>query len=262
MIQTRDILSAIAAVVLTFSFAGSAQARSFEWARIDWSAGDIRILGEGVPADGRLPQDVAARLWLLLRDTPVSSDHRLSDHFASFDEFRGFLLHSDITFKQEADELGNLTYIFPIGERGGLVDIISAPSLPSPLINRQEKNIQAPIAYPSAEFSSIIFDLSGVRFSPVMAPRIVDESGQPMFEISRADVRDLRKRGMVGFARTIDEALSDPRSGASPLVVRAISANNPRRGDICLSSRDLALMKQSKPFGDLLKSCRIVIVTN
>lgn len=228
---------------------------------IDWSRGEIRIISVSGATGEQLASDVAAKLWLLVQDIPVSSDAIVSDYFASFDEFEKAFSQSNIAFTQEEGPGNTSTYIAPLGGRGGLLSIL--PSLPlSP--SRENPNIieskREPVAIP--QLSCIIFDLTKVDYSPVMAPRIVDELGRPAFEVTMADMKALRARGMVGFARTLEDALADPRAGANPLVVRAISANQPRKGDIGVSSNDLAMIQQNNSLERLLTSCNIVIVTD
>ncbi len=263
MIQAGNVLSTVAAIALTLGFAAPAAAKSFGWARIDWGKGEIRIIGESAPSGSHLPLDVVGRLWVLLRDMPVSSGHTLSDHFESFDQFHDFLFRSHVAYERENCDVETLEYVFPLDGGNGLASILSPSILPPSLPDLEEvEEKREDTAQSGIGFSSIIFDLSGVAYAPVMAPRIVDESGRTIFEISGADIRDLRKRGMVGFAKSIEEAAGDPRSGPNPIVVRVVSANTPRKGDIGISLNDLAALQQSQPLGDLLKSCRILIVTD
>lgn len=110
-----------------------------------------------------------------------------------------------------------------------------------------------------AKYSGLIVDATGVGAKPALAPRLTDEAGSELYVIDMVGPNHLRKRGMAGFTRSVDEAKKDARVGKNPLVVKATGVGEADT-DILLSATDAAKLEKGN-LGFLAEG-RVVIATD
>ena len=69
------------------------------------------------------------------------------------------------------------------------------------------------------------------------------------------------KIGVVGYAKSPQQAKADPRVGDHPLIVKGIKAD-PQRVDVVISDTDAEVIHQVTQNSDFLKECRVMFVVD
>src|SRR5207302_6252760 len=90
--------------------------------------------------------------------------------------------------------------------------------------------------------SGLVVDAQGLGLKPALAPRILDESGAPVYGASWLSA-DARKSGVVGYSKTLSDAKKSTRVGTKPLVLKAKKAKD---SDIFLAAEDVKRLSASK----------------
>ena len=71
-------------------------------------------------------------------------------------------------------------------------------------------------------FTGLIVDCRGFGVKPSMSPKILDADGREVWGTMNIDPDLVIAKGIVGYARSMEEARANGRVGANPLTVRAI----------------------------------------
>jgi len=78
--------------------------------------------------------------------------------------------------------------------------------------------------FSAAGYTSLIIDASGPGLYRSMSPKIRRKDGSEVWGTLNASYTLVQEEGIVGYARTLDEALASHRAGPRPLVIRAVGA--------------------------------------
>lgn len=73
-------------------------------------------------------------------------------------------------------------------------------------------------------FSSVIVDCRGLNLRASIAPKLLDVSGREVYGTVRVDPDFAIETGIVGYPRSMYDALRAKRAGNRPLIVRAVRA--------------------------------------
>lgn len=106
-------------------------------------------------------------------------------------------------------------------------------------------------------YSGLIVDAVGLKATPALAPRILDESGNEIYVREMVLPATLREIGAATYARSVESGRRDQgRVGANPIVIKA-SGVGPVSSDLVLSKEEAAkLADQNLSF---LSEARVVI---
>lgn len=142
--------------------------------------------------------------------------------------------------------------------RGGARPIKVEPRKPKP----EPKNYHLPITSPIEEgpFTSVIIDCRGLGIQAVMSPKIYDAAGREVYGTLQVDVDYAIEVGIVGYPRSVEEALSSKRAGQKPLVVRALRAKDASKIDVVLSNEDGRRILEENRQGEFLAKCRVILL--
>ncbi len=72
--------------------------------------------------------------------------------------------------------------------------------------------------------TGLVIDARGLKVTPSLAPRVVDEAGAPLYGAEVLS-ESARKVGVAAWVRTVEEARKQERVGDNPLVLRASRAD-------------------------------------
>jgi hypothetical protein len=73
-------------------------------------------------------------------------------------------------------------------------------------------------------FTSVIVDCRGLGIEAIMSPKLYDTAGREIYGTVRVTPEYAIETGIVGYPRSMAEAIRSPRAGAKPLIVRAVRA--------------------------------------
>ena len=142
--------------------------------------------------------------------------------------------------------------------RGGAKPIKVEPRKPK----AEPKNYHLPITSPIEEgpFTSVIVDCRGLGIQAVMSPKIYDTNGREVYGTLNVDVDYAIEIGIVGYPRSVEEALASKRAGENPLVVRALRAKDSSKIDIVLSNEDGRRILEASRRDGFLEKCRVILL--
>ncbi len=109
-----------------------------------------------------------------------------------------------------------------------------APLLPLP--NGAEPGL-TPATDPGP-FTSVIVDCRGLHVSAVMSPKLYDTTGREVYGTVHVSPDYAIETGIVGYPRTMRQALHGSRAGSHPLIVRAVRVADKFRFNPVISLED------------------------
>jgi len=111
-------------------------------------------------------------------------------------------------------------------------------------------------------FTGLVVDARGIRFSPAMAPVIVDEKAREVYGSAFASREFAVQQGMSGYARKIEAISRHPRVAGKPLAVKGLGTVDNRPSTIIISNADASKIKRASEHLSFLKKCRVMIVVD
>lgn len=121
---------------------------------------------------------------------------------------------------------------------------------------------QGPFCESSGGYTSVVIDAQGVGVCRSMSPKIVRKDGSEVWGTINVDPAFVTDHGIVAYARSRSEAISNKRAGANPLIIRARARGASRaRCDVVISDSDadtlIAEDRRSRFLGDF----RVIVIT-
>jgi hypothetical protein len=129
-----------------------------------------------------------------------------------------------------------------------------------PAEKKQPAGVQLnPKEIETGKYTSIVIDCSGLDLAPCFFPRIYNEKFQEVYSIDFANPSRVAERGLVHFAES--ERSINQLTGENPLRIKALETLGPHRTDIKISSSDAKRVHGSLSNLELLRECRVVIIS-
>lgn len=107
--------------------------------------------------------------------------------------------------------------------------------------------------------TGVIVNAKGLKVSPALAPRILDEKGKEVFAAGYVTKDSLRANGACGYNKSLAAAKKDPRVGDKPLVVKALRIPETGSADLVIADADA---KKLQMIGAVLAKGSVIIVTD
>lgn len=145
-----------------------------------------------------------------------------------------------------------------IEPRGGAKPLPVEPRSPRPTPRLLPLRLTAPSE--TGPFTSLIVDCRGLGIQAVMSPKLYDASGHEVYGTLRVDIDYAIEVGIVGYPRSVEEALTGKRAGERPLVVRALRAKDSYKIDVVLSDDDARRVIQADQQAHFLEKCRVILL--
>lgn len=109
-------------------------------------------------------------------------------------------------------------------------------------------------------YTGVVIDASDVKFSPAMAPRLLEEgTRKAIFGAHVIDPGAFARLGAVGYAVSMADARADARVGANPLIVRAIDTAGANGGDLVVSQRDAERIAAADRAAGFLRNAGVMV---
>jgi hypothetical protein len=246
--------------------------QAFKNGKINWSNGVAEAVANGSSPKGTLNLNQArtmarieaissARLNLLeiINEIQIESKTCIKDLSARSKTIREgiyrLLINSrliDIVFKKDGSVLATVA-MEVIGPLAELVLPESIVSI-SPVKQAKAPNNN------SDHNTGLVVDCRGFKVETALAPRIVDEDGKVVYGPAYVNRDYAIKRGMAGYFKDLESALSHPRIGPKPFVFKGLRTAKTGPSDIVISNADSAKIRGTANNLSLLKRCRIIIV--
>lgn len=114
----------------------------------------------------------------------------------------------------------------------------------------------------SGGVTGIVIDGSGLGLRPAMSPQVLNQSGSIIYGPGQYNRDYAAANGVVGYAKTLEQAKKDSRVQGNPLILRAASASGTAKTDVIISNADSRKLVSADQSASLLKNCRIMFVLN
>lgn len=112
----------------------------------------------------------------------------------------------------------------------------------------------------SGGVTGIIIDGKGLGLRPAMSPRIVNQSGSVVYGPGQYSRDYAATNGVVGYAKSMEQAKADPRVQGNPLVIRGSSVFGASAADLVISNVDAGKIARADGSAGLLGDCRVMFV--
>ena len=112
----------------------------------------------------------------------------------------------------------------------------------------------------SGGVTGIIIDGTGLGLRPAMSPRILNQGGSVVYGPGQYSRDYAAANGVVGYAKSLDQAKSDTRVQGNPLIIRGASTSGSTSADVIISNADAGRLAVADGAGGLLKNCRVMFV--
>ncbi len=112
----------------------------------------------------------------------------------------------------------------------------------------------------SGGVTGIIIDGTGLGLRPAMSPRILNQGGSVVYGPGQYSRDYAAANGVVGYAKSLDQAKSDTRVQGNPLIIRAASTSGSSSADVIISNADAGRLAVADGAAGLLKNCRVMFV--
>jgi hypothetical protein len=114
---------------------------------------------------------------------------------------------------------------------------------------------------PTTNYTGIIIDAQGLKLTPALFPKILNEDGKEAYGLSFVTENYAPELGLVSYVRTLSEAFSNDRAGLNPLRIDALRTSGRLNCDILIANTDAVRMHQSQRNLKLLEHCQVVVIT-
>jgi hypothetical protein len=229
---------------------------------VNWEGQVVKASGQGAPdmrasspAQARLGAERAAQMDAFrnlleqVKGVQVSAGKTVGDQMAK-DEIRGkvegLVKGFKVTQKHYFSDNGvQIDVEVPLA---ALTEVLETPDPASKVAlhtQGEEKN------------TGLVIDARGLDVKPALAPRLLDESGNPIYSVDCLSADAKKSAGVAAYAKNLDEAKKNMRVGDRPLVLKAAKASGT---DLVLTSDDIKKLAESN--NSYLALGRVVIVTN
>ena len=112
----------------------------------------------------------------------------------------------------------------------------------------------------SGGVTGIIIDGKGLGLRPAMSPRIMNQSGSMVYGPGQYSRDYAASNGVVGYAKSLEQAKADPRVQGNPLVIRGSSVSGSSAADLVVSNVDAGKIARADGSAGLLGNCRVMFV--
>ena len=114
---------------------------------------------------------------------------------------------------------------------------------------------------PGKPYTSIIIDATGLGLDRCMSPKIRRANGSEVWGTVKVDPDFVEEHGIVGYARTLDEAKKSDRCGSNPMIIKAIArAGGAFNSDPVISDPDAVLLLAENKLGKFLDKFKVIFI--
>ena len=160
----------------------------------------------------------------------------------------------EVTYEVKMADISRV--LLPIADKAPVLSNVNSSSAPS---GTQESS--APNStISSGGVTGIIIDGKGLGLRPAMSPRILNQDGSIVYGPNQYSRDYAASNGVVGYAKTIEQAKKDPRVQGNPMVIRGTSIFGASAADITISNIDAGKISSADGTAGLFGSCRIMFV--
>ena len=162
--------------------------------------------------------------------------------------------------KYLSDTSVEMEYSVPMS---GITDIV-LPPVTVPMSTQPANNNPTGTAQPNTPaaggVTGVIIDARGLNARPAMAPRILDQNGNPIYGPGKYSRQYAVENGVAGYSKTLEAAQKDQRVMGNPIVVKGVATSGTNKTDITISNADVSKINSANRNYKVLNDCRVLIL--
>lgn len=243
---------------------------------IDWRQGAIQVKGYGVAPTqySTMPQakimarraaivDAYRNLAEAVQGVQVDADTTVQNFQVANDTVRArvaALIQGAQIIQEQPGNDGSYQVVMALGLYGDS----SLGSVVFPAANVAAQPLPQPTTSValSTNYTGLAVDVRGLGLEPVMAPKVVDQSGRVIYGNQYVDANYQVSKGLADYAFTDEDqqaiAAGTSRAGTTPLVVRAIALQDNNR-NIVISNEDGDRILAANQRSHFIQRCAVVL---
>lgn len=110
-------------------------------------------------------------------------------------------------------------------------------------------------------YTSVIIDASGLGLDRCMSPKIRRSNGSEVWGTVHVDIDFVEDHGIVGYAKSMDEAKKCDRCGSNPMIIKAIArAGGNFHSDPVISDADADLLLAEEKLGKFMEKFNVIFI--
>jgi len=114
--------------------------------------------------------------------------------------------------------------------------------------------------YSQTVYSGLIFDARNSSFIPSASVKILDEDGREVYGSAYVSKEWAEKQGIVGYAKTLEDAKANQRVAGNPMVIKAMKATGPNSKDLVISNEDARKIRDLSKNLNFLDKAKVMVV--
>lgn len=111
-----------------------------------------------------------------------------------------------------------------------------------------------------AAYTGLIIDARGTGVQPAMSPKVYDPQDREVYGSAYVSRQFAVSQGMVGYAKSIEQATQNDRVKGNPAIIKAEKASGPNRTDLVISQSDADTLRALAQKETFLRDARVMIV--
>jgi hypothetical protein len=111
-------------------------------------------------------------------------------------------------------------------------------------------------------FTSLLVDCRGLSIEAIMSPKLLDTTGREVYGTIRVTAEYAIDTGIVGYPRSMAEALHTARAGAHPLIVKGLRAGDKHRFNPVISLEDADRVLAANNRDHFLEQTRVIFLVD
>ncbi len=113
---------------------------------------------------------------------------------------------------------------------------------------------------PERAYSGLIIDARGTGAKPAMAPKVYDPEGREVYGSAYVSREFAVSQGMVGYAKSLEQARGTDRVRGNPAVIEALEAKGANQADLVIPQADADALRAISEQQTFLREARVMIV--
>ena len=108
--------------------------------------------------------------------------------------------------------------------------------------------------------TGLIIDAKDLSFIPSSSPKILDEDGREIYGSAYLNKEWVEKQGIVGYAKSVEEAQANTRVSGNPYIVKAIKVTGPNSKDLIISNVEARKIRDFSKTLNFLDHAKVMII--
>ena len=111
-------------------------------------------------------------------------------------------------------------------------------------------------------FTCVLIDCRGLNMEAIMSPKVYDTTGREVYGTIRVTPEYAIETGIVGYPRSMAEALHTARCGSHPLIVRTLRVADKHRFNAVISLEDADRILAANNRDQFLEKTRVIFLVD